>query len=84
MTAVYPCGTHSASNLHLIEPDPHQPRRFFDQDALKELAASILARGIKQPLTVRWEPDAQKYRITDGERRYRAAGIASLWTCLVL
>jgi hypothetical protein len=43
---------------------------------LEELAASIQARGIEQPLTVRWEPEAGKYRIIDGERRYRAAGIA--------
>lgn len=62
--------------LALIEPDPNQPRRFFDQDALEELAASIQARGIEQPLTVRWEPEDRKYRIIDGERRYRAAGIA--------
>ena len=62
--------------LALIEPDPDQPRRFFDKDALEELAASILARGIEQPLTVRWQPETKKYRITDGERRYRAASIA--------
>ena len=65
-------------DLALIEPDPNQPRRYFDSDTLDELAASIQARGIKQPLTVRWEPEAQKYRIIDGERRYRAAGIARL------
>jgi ParB family transcriptional regulator, chromosome partitioning protein len=64
--------------LSLIEPDPNQPRRYFEQAALEELAASIQARGIEQPLTVRWEPETQKYRITDGERRYRAAGIAGL------
>jgi ParB family chromosome partitioning protein len=64
--------------IDLIEPDPDQPRRYFDQEALKELAASIQARGVRQPLTVRWEPNARKYRITDGERRYRAAGIAGL------
>jgi len=71
--------------LALIDPDPNQPRRFFDQDALEELAASIQARGIEQPLTVRWEPEARKYRIIDGERRYRAAGIAQLTEapCLV-
>ena len=64
--------------IDLIEPDPLQPRRFFDEEALKELAASIQARDIIQPLTVRWEPKAQKYRIIDGERRYRAAAIAKL------
>jgi ParB family chromosome partitioning protein len=64
--------------IELIEPDPDQPRRYFDQEALKELAASIQARGIRQPLTVRWEPNSRKYRITDGEFRYRAAGILGL------
>jgi len=64
--------------LDLIEPDPNQPRRYFDQQALEELAASIRARDIKQPLTVRWEPDTGKYRIIDGERRYRAAALAGL------
>jgi ParB family chromosome partitioning protein len=64
--------------LELIEPDPLQPRRFFDEEVLKELAASIQARDIIQPLTVRWEPQAGKYRIIDGERRYRAAAIAKL------
>ena len=64
--------------IDLIEPDPLQPRRFFDEEVLKELAASILAKDILQPLTVRWEPSVQKYRIIDGERRYRAAAIAKL------
>lgn len=64
--------------IELIEPDPNQPRRYFDQDVLEELAASIQAWGIKQPLTVRWQPQSQKYRIIDGERRYRASGIAGL------
>jgi hypothetical protein len=59
--------------LALIEPDPHQPRRFFDDAEVKELAASIQARGIRSPLTVRWRAETQKYRLVDGERRYRAA-----------
>ena len=75
---MFPCETRIVSRLTLIEPDPLQPRRFFDEEALKELAASIQARDIMQPLTVRWEPNAQKYRIIDGERRYRAAAIAKL------
>ena len=64
--------------LKLIEPDPKQPRQYFDEPTLQELADSIRARDIKQPLTVRWEPDAGKYRIIDGERRYRAAALAGL------
>jgi ParB family chromosome partitioning protein len=71
--------------LKLIEPDPKQPRQYFDEPTLQELADSIRARDIKQPLTVRWEPDVGKYRIIDGERRYRAAALAGLTDvpCLV-
>jgi ParB family chromosome partitioning protein len=36
-----------------IEPNPDQPRKIFDEQALRELAGSILARGLKQPITVR-------------------------------
>jgi ParB family transcriptional regulator, chromosome partitioning protein len=64
--------------LQLIEPDPRQPRQYFDEPTLQELADSIRARDIKQPLTVRWESTAGKYRIIDGERRYRAAALAGL------
>ncbi|MBW3596837.1 MAG: ParB/RepB/Spo0J family partition protein [Planctomycetes bacterium] len=64
--------------LALIEADPDQPRRHFDEDTLAELSASIQARGIKQALTVRCNPDSGKYRIIDGERRFRAAAKASL------
>ncbi|MGA2798019.1 MAG: ParB/RepB/Spo0J family partition protein [Thermoguttaceae bacterium] len=64
--------------LKLIEPDPRQPRQYFDEAPLKELADSIRTRDIKQPLTVRWDPQASKYRIIDGERRYRAAALAGL------
>jgi ParB family chromosome partitioning protein len=64
--------------LNLIEPDPEQPRRHFDDETLKELAASIKARDVKQPLTVRWHPQSRRYRIIDGERRFRAASQAGL------
>jgi ParB family transcriptional regulator, chromosome partitioning protein len=64
--------------LSLIEPDPDQPRQFFDEAKLNELAASIQSRGIRSPLTVRWHADTQKYRLVDGERRYRAAPLAGL------
>lgn len=64
--------------LSLIEPDPEQPRQFFDDEALDELAASIKARDIKQPLSVRWQPESRKYVIIDGERRFRAAQRAKL------
>lgn len=71
--------------LSLIEPDPNQPRQHFDADALQELADSIKARDVRQPLSVRWEPTSRRFRIIDGERRFRAAreaGIADV-PCIV-
>lgn len=56
-----------------IMPDPDQPRREFDAQQLTELAESIRERGVKQPLTVRWDDDQQKYRVIDGGRRFQAA-----------
>ena len=47
-----------------ILPDPDQPRRFFDSEALDELAASIASRGVLQPIVVR--PIGDKYRIVAG------------------
>jgi ParB family chromosome partitioning protein len=55
-----------------IEPHPEQPRRHFDEDALEELAQSIAARGVIQPVVVR--PLAGgRYQLVAGERRWRAA-----------
>jgi ParB family chromosome partitioning protein len=59
-----------------IEPHPRQPRRHFDEDALDELAASIKARGLIQPIVVR--PQGDRYQIVAGERRWRAAQRAQL------
>ena len=59
-----------------ITPDPDQPRRHFDEAALDELAASIAARGVLQPIVVR--PHGDKFRIVAGERRWRAAQRAQL------
>ena len=62
-----------------IEPHPDQPRRHFDEAALVELAASIAARGVIQPVIVRPHPvDAQRYQLVAGERRWRAAQRAQL------
>jgi ParB family chromosome partitioning protein len=61
-----------------IEPDPDQPRRHFDEDALSDLASSIRAEGILQPIAVRYVEDRDIYVIIHGERRWRAAGIAGL------
>jgi len=60
-----------------INPNPGQPRKDFDEDSLSELAASIKAHGIIQPLTLRSNgPDT--YEIISGERRFRAAQLAGL------
>ena len=68
--------------LTLIDANPHQPRRGFDEEKLKELAASITEHGIIQPLvlTVQEESPEQKYALIAGERRLRAAHIAGLKT----
>lgn len=60
-----------------ISPNPEQPRKHFDQDALKELSASIKQYGILQPLVVTPDKD-NKYIIIAGERRFRAAKLAGI------
>jgi len=60
--------------LDEIEPDPEQPRKFTDAEALQDLANSILQHGVIQPITVRRH--GNKYQIVTGERRWRAAKIA--------
>lgn len=59
-----------------IQPNPDQPRRHFDEENLRELAASIKQYGVLQPLVV--TPEGEKYTIIAGERRYRAAKKAGL------
>ena len=58
-----------------IVPNPYQPRKVFSQTALEELSNSIKAYGILQPITVRQKDD--KYELIAGERRFRAAQLAS-------
>ncbi len=55
-----------------IEPHPDQPRRHFDEAALNELAASIAARGVIQPVVVR-PLGGNRYQLVAGERRWRAS-----------
>ncbi|RIK44011.1 MAG: stage 0 sporulation protein J [Chloroflexi bacterium] len=62
--------------LERIEPDPNQPRRSFDDERLEELAASIRAEGVLQPIAVRYDSDRDVYVILHGERRWRAAHLA--------
>lgn len=59
-----------------LSPHPGQPRRRFDEAALDELATSIAARGLIQPIVVR--PHGKDYQIVAGERRWRAAQRARL------
>ncbi len=68
-----------------LEPNPDQPRRDFSAEALDELAASIRAKGVIQPLIVRINPrKSNSYEIVAGERRWRAAQIAQLHDVPVL
>ena len=60
-----------------IEPDPNQPRRHFAEEALDELAKSIAARGLIQPIVVR-PLGRDRYQLVAGERRWRAAQRARL------
>ena len=74
--------TQGSSNLNEIElshiePNPNQPRREFDEEALQELAASIREIGIIQPITLRKVAD-DRYQIIAGERRWRASQLAGL------
>src|SRR5439155_10089742 len=63
--------------VELIAPNPSQPRRRFDEEALQALAGSIAERGIVQPVLVR--PVAGgTYELVAGERRWRAARLAGL------
>lgn len=66
-------------DLTLIAPNPDQPRREFDEEALAELATSIRTIGLIQPISLRMMPDG-RYQIIAGERRYRAAKLAGLNT----
>ena len=60
-----------------VRPNPNQPRKYFDEEALSGLAESIKSQGIIQPLTVE-EIAPGEFSIIAGERRYRAAKIAGL------
>jgi ParB family transcriptional regulator, chromosome partitioning protein len=69
-------GATTHAPVHLITPNPRQPRRAFDEDALDELTASISELGVLQPLLVRTSGDG--YELIAGERRLRAARRAGL------
>ena len=58
--------------LDLIDVNPYQPRTYFDEEALRELASSIKELGVIQPITVR-KLEGNKFQLVSGERRFRAS-----------
>ena len=82
LAAILPRATAAGEGLReipveLIGPNPRQPRRSFDEDKLAELADSIRARGVLQPIVVSPLPGG-RYELVAGERRLRAARMAEL------
>ncbi len=69
-------------DISLIYPNPNQPRKVFDKDALEELASSIRKHGVIMPIIVNKEGD--RYMIIAGERRWRASSLAGLKTVPVI
>lgn len=70
-------GSVSELAVESIEPNPFQPRKEFDEEALAELTKSVLEHGVIQPVTVR-KMGYDSYQIISGERRHRAAKDAGL------
>ena len=70
-------GKISKLKISLVDPKSDQPRKYFDRDALEELAASISENGLLQPILVR-EYGEGRYQIIAGERRFRASKLAGL------
>ena len=64
-------------DIKKIYPNPNQPRKYFDEEALAELASSIKLHGVIQPLVVN-KTDSDNYMIIAGERRWRASNLAGL------
>jgi len=77
---VYPLSMGKEIRLDRIRADPNQPRKTMDEEALKELAASIKEQGILQPLVVEFidDTDLGFFQLIHGERRWRAAKMAGL------
>jgi ParB family chromosome partitioning protein len=77
-------GEHAGAELRelhvdLVAPNPDQPRKRFDEEALQALADSVKERGVVQPVLVRPRPGGT-YELVAGERRWRAARLAGLET----
>lgn len=71
--------SHSVAmiSVDVIEVNPHQPRKDFDPEALRELSESLKVHGVIQPITLR-RLDNTHYQIISGERRFRASKLAGL------
>ena len=69
-------GNYQEISIDLLIPNPYQARTIWNEDELSELAESIRVNGIVQPILVR--PANGSYQIIAGERRFRAAKLASL------
>lgn len=65
-------------NVSDIEANQFQPRKYFNDDSILSLAASIKEKGVIQPITVRKSNDIHKYELVAGERRLRASKLAGL------
>lgn len=74
----HPVAGFTEVELDAVAPNPQQPRRRFDDDALEELAASIREVGVLQPIVVRSGDEEGSYVLIAGERRLRAADLAGL------
>src|SRR5206468_13007498 len=75
--AAAPSGAPNEIPIDQISPNPHQPRRQFNDTTLAELAASLKSNGLIQPIIVRRVEDG-RYQLVAGERRLRAAKLAGL------
>jgi len=73
-----PSGSPAMIAIDLVERGRFQPRRHFDEDKLRELADSIAAQGVVQPVVVRPAREGGRYELIAGERRWRAAQLAGL------
>ncbi len=71
-------GEYMLCDIDAIEPNPYQPRKEMDEDALQELAESIAEKGVLQPLVVTPHDIEDKYILIAGERRLRASKLAGL------
>lgn len=76
---VYEKGQLYQLDLKDLYPDPEQPRKFFDEQALAELQASLVSHGVLQPILVR-QGEGGAFYIVSGERRYQASKNAGFTT----